>query len=250
MDRFDKYVTPPQTALRQMIDGYRVSQLIGVAAELGIADLLKDAQALRGFSDGEKHQPRACGGSACTFHIGVFTQRARTASRLPHAEVLEQASRSQRPGRGTVVVYQVGRTSIQRAHRRTLRHSMAKVWQHRDQVATRVRFHDARARSPLTSRAVLAVMIFSGFVRSWTWAAERHDGSDRIRAIRRCARSFSISRGVRMRDLVQRQVLPIAARLWKEFFIRSTRRGHLHFSRGFTTGMTRGLQIATPIEKP
>jgi DNA-binding IclR family transcriptional regulator len=32
----------PQATLRQLIDGYRVSQMIFVAAELGIADLLAD----------------------------------------------------------------------------------------------------------------------------------------------------------------------------------------------------------------
>lgn len=33
---------PPPVALRRMMDGYRVSQSLYVAARLGIADLLKD----------------------------------------------------------------------------------------------------------------------------------------------------------------------------------------------------------------
>ena len=32
--------TPPPATLRQLIDGYRISQMICVAAELGVADVL------------------------------------------------------------------------------------------------------------------------------------------------------------------------------------------------------------------
>jgi Dimerisation domain len=102
----------PRALLQEMIDGYRVSQLIFVAAELGIADLL---------AAGPKHYEqlaRETGSSAPALYrllralasVGVFTQAGDRFGLNPLAECLRT---------GTGVRYAPGRASP--VHRPTQR---------------------------------------------------------------------------------------------------------------------------------
>jgi hypothetical protein len=174
MDRFDKYARSPQAALRQMIDGYRVSQLICVAAELGIADLLKEGP--RHYEDlatATNTTPRALWRVLRALSsIGVFAQAGADRFALTAlAEVLRTGVPGSQRSWARVTLGQLypvwarldhnvrtGETAFDHLHG-------VNVWQHRDQDGNAGQvFNEAMsAFAAMTSRAVLGSYDFSAF---------------------------------------------------------------------------------------
>ena len=166
----------PQVVLRRMIEGYRVSQLVYVAAELGLADLLKDGPRHYGeLADASGTHPRSLFRllrALCS--VGIFTQLEGDRFELnPAAELLrgDQA--------GSLRAWSIFTGSQHYAAWGHLLHSVktgenafdhafgTKVWEYRKQnpAARRVFDQAISLRASLVSTAVVDAYDFSQFSR-------------------------------------------------------------------------------------